>query len=47
MLVRWASVTLAASFTIFTGILHGPVAFLGFKPSILLICPILETLILK
>ena len=48
MLVRWESIALATSFTIFTGILSGPVAFLGFKPLIiLLICPTLVALILK
>ena len=30
MLVRRESIKLVASFTIFTGILSGPVAFLGF-----------------
>ena len=42
MLVRCESITLTASFTVFTGILSGPVAFLGFKRLIiLLICPTL------
>ena len=48
MLVWWELITLADSFTIFTGILSDPVTFLGFKPLvILLICPILAALILK
>ena len=47
MYVRSESITLAASFTIFTGILSGPVAFLGFKPlTILLVGPTLVALIL-
>ena len=47
MYVRSESITLAASFTIFTGILSGPVAFLGFKPlMILLVGPTLVALIL-
>ena len=38
----------ATSFTTFTGILSDPVAFLGFKPLIiLLICPTLVALISK
>ena len=48
MLVRWESIELAASFIIFTAILSGSVAFLWFKPLIiLLIYPILAALILK